>query len=363
MVTQSSGDLLAAVVRRERDKKRWTQEQLANEVGVSIDSIRRLESGVYILPTRPRSSGHVLDKVLEKFGLDSSKVIRECYSDSEILQSIYGRSLDSLENSNNNFHRLSPHALSLRDYIASLPTDRSGLLDQAALLNAHAVAFLIALERQFEAFEFLVTNQPPFVLFADDEYITTGSASTELADEDRQTYHLMIFDHREHARQLAKKGKKHYKVVLHKASLIGFLNARSQVRAERIIRDMQSYLKFDGFDLLVVDDPEPFDEFEVLSIQYPFDPRQLRDAISIRHRRVGVDNTLVYQLALIGTDNTLVLEDHSRAARLWRLGLDQYKGQPKSYSAFRKNEYGLEHKRITARLLEDALLDAHPKDE
>jgi len=360
-MTQSSGDLLAAMVREARTKRSWTQEQLADQAPVSVDSIRRIERGDYSLPERQRANGHVLDKVSATLGMDICTLIRECFSEEEIRRSAYHGCLELPDRTLGPVAGTGTAGLSLREYITTLPTDQNGLLDQAALLNAHAVAFLIALERQFEAFEFLVSNQPPFVLFADDEYVTTGSASTELAEEDRQTYHAMIFDHRKHSRELVKRGRKHYKVALHKGSLIGFLNARSVQRARQIVEDMKEFLRYDGFDLLIIDAQEAFDEFEVLSSRYPFDSGRVSSSISIRHRRVGVDNTLVYQLALIGSDSTLVLEDHSRAERLWQAGLDQYKEMSKSYKDHEKDRYGLERKRVSARLLEDALAHSHPR--
>ena len=118
-------------------------------------------------------------------------------------------------------------------------------------------------------------------------------------------------------------------------------------------------LRYDGFDLVIVETPDQFDEFEVLSCRYP-----LRvggdDAISIRHRRIGIHNTGVYQLALIGTNNELVWEDYTRADVLWRQGLAQCDEQPPQYGEYMRDLLPLKHKRIAARLLDDALNMAHP---
>jgi hypothetical protein len=227
------------------------------------------------------------------------------------------------------------------------------------MLNAHAIAFLIALEKAFDAFEFLVTNQPPFMLFADDEYITTGSSSVELPPVDRETYHSLIFEHRAWLRARVIQGSKHYRTVLHKQSLIAFLNARSRVRAMNIVSDMKGMLRYDGFDLVIIENADSFDEFEILSSNYPLRVGG-HDAISIRHRRVGLHNTGVYQLALIGTNNELVWEDYTRADVLWRKGLTQCEEQPPAYSEYMRQTLPLKHKRIAAHLLDDALAVAHP---
>lgn len=178
---------LSELVRAKRAERGWTQAQLADRAGVAVDSIRRLESGSYALPVRPRAAGHLLDHFARALGLDVCTVVRAYFSEEDIANSDYRRCVASSADTDTKSG--SPHVpATLADYVRSLPTGRD-LIAQAALLNAHAIAFLIALETEFNAFEFLVTNQPPFMLFADEEYVVTGSASVELPETDRETYH------------------------------------------------------------------------------------------------------------------------------------------------------------------------------
>jgi transcriptional regulator with XRE-family HTH domain len=355
------GISIAEYVRARRVNRGWTQELLARRADVSVDSVRRAESAGYRLPARPQSESNVLERLAEVFGEEICDVVRECFPESEIRASIYRRCLDPpthQEPSTPN-DDVSERG-SLADFVAALPRNRRALIRQAGMLNAHAIAFLIALEQQFSAFEFLVTNQPPFMLFADEEYITTGSASTELPERDRATYHQLIFDHRARVRDAVKTGQKHYKVVLHQQSLIQFLNARSADRAAAIIEDMLSFLGYDGLDLVILDDPHPPEEFEVLSDSYP--PAFTDDdAISIRHRRVGVENTLVYQLALIGLNPVLVREDLAQAESFYSRAASHSTQFDDRYADFRQGRYQLRLKRVTAHLLSDALLAAHPE--
>ncbi len=213
---------------------------MSQRMRVSLDSVRRIEAGTYKLPSRPRSSGHALDALLVGLGWDICEVLRECFSEDELADSVYARCI-SAPSAPATVQR---RPESLADYVATLPASKEALMEQAALLNAHAMAFLISLERIFDRFEFLVTNQPPFVLFADDEYVTQGSSSTELKPEDRRTYHQLIFSHRETMRARARSGDKHYKVVLHKDPLIQFLAARSLERSQAFVADFQIFLFF-----------------------------------------------------------------------------------------------------------------------
>lgn len=161
-------------------------------------------------------------------------------------------------------------------------------------------------------------------------------------------------------REAVTRGTKHYRVVLHKQSLIAFLSARTKKRATRIIVDMKSFLRHEAFDLVMLETSESLDEFEILSSSYPFRPHNIGEAISVRHRRVGLGNTLVYQLALIGTNHELVGEDYAKAEALWGRGMAQCEEQTPEYADYERRVLHLKHKRIAAHLLDDALVTAHP---
>lgn len=351
---------LAQIVREERDARGLTQSRLAARCGVSVDSIRRIERGRSSLPVRHRDDRNTLDKTLTGLGLDVCEVMRTCFSSEELAASSYKRCLAAAAPPARQPNDASAQVPSLQEYIDQVPTTKASLLGQAAMLNAQAMAFLISLERVFDKFEFLVTNQPPFVLFADDEYITQGSSSTELDPVDRTTYHQMIFAHRERMRLKVRNGEKHYKVVLHKDPLIEFLAHRSRDRAVRIVADVRHFLRFKCFDMVILDQSQESDEFEVLAGHYPYSHVASNDAVSVRHRRIGIGNTMLYQLSLIGTDDQLVAEDHARAEEMWRRGLAELDSFPASYADFRRGEYALKRERIVARALGDALEAAHP---
>lgn len=349
---------LATVVREARESRGWTQEELAAELNVSVDAVRRLEGDRYPLPTRQRAGGHSLEKVLTGLGFDVCEVMRSCFGASDLERTVYRRCIGAASAAKAPATRTRPG--SLQEYIDQLPATKASLLEQAAILNAHAMAFLISLERIFDRFEFLVTNQPPFVLFADQTYVTEGSSSTELGQEDRQTYHHMIFSHQRDMRARVRDGRKHYKVVLHQDPLIEFLAHRSFGRAQRIVADMQSFLRFPSFDMVILDQTESSDEFEILVGHYPYSHVVSGDAVSVRHRRVGIGNTALYQLSLIGLDDQLVAEDHARADAMWRRALADVATLPTAYAEFRSDQYATRRTRIVARALDDALLAAHP---
>jgi transcriptional regulator with XRE-family HTH domain len=82
---------LAAFVRAKRADSGWTQDKLAKRADTSLDSVRRIETAKYALPTRPRSDGHALDRVLLALGHDVGAVVSECFSKAELAPTIYAR--------------------------------------------------------------------------------------------------------------------------------------------------------------------------------------------------------------------------------------------------------------------------------
>jgi transcriptional regulator with XRE-family HTH domain len=348
------GQALSDYIKALRNQRDWTQDQLADNAGVSIDSVRRLEAGDYVLPVRAsKSGGHAVAQILRAFGIDVCNALVRCYSEDEIRSSYYRKCLGGGPQSTRPVEADMPN---FRSYVANLPQGRDALLVHGALFNAHAMAFVIEIEKEFDRFEFLITNQPPFMLFADNEYVTTGSASVELPEHDRNIYHNLIFDHQDSLHQKVARGEKHYRVVLHKQSLIDFLGARSKDRSTKVISRMVATLRYHSFNLVVLEAREPLDEFEVLSARYPFDDKA---GVSIQHRRVGIHNTLVYQPAIIGARPELVSQDHARAESLWNRATQQYEEYPAEYSRYKIDQFTLREKRITAKILQDALQTAH----
>lgn len=338
---------LASLVREKRG--RLTQPQVARQIGISTDSLRKIERGTYPLPVRPRKDGTAIELVANWLKRDATALVNECFSPSEVARSIFDVQLTLDAES------------SLGSYVAALPEDRSALISMGALLNAHAMAYLIALETQFPAFEFLICNIPPFFLFADEEYIKYGSVSVELSDDDQTIYEQLIFEHQDRVRTAVQAGRKHTRIVLHMKSFVTFLNSLPAVRARRQVDLMIHYLQYDGFDLLLHDQAEEFEEeFEVLSCHYPFGARVNGDTVSIRHRHVGLGTTLVYQLAVIGTDRELVHKDFVRAEAIWREALEAYAGRLSSSDG--QDRLALRQKQITSALLESAYRAAHPND-
>jgi hypothetical protein len=123
---------------------------------------------------------------------------------------------------------------------------------------------------------------------------------------------------------------------------------------------MQDFLRYECFDLVIIESPEPADEFEVLAGHFPYSPLAKGDAVSIRHRRIGIGNTALYQLSLIGLNDEMVQEDHLRAERMWARGVKECEEQPPGYAEYQRDRYTLKRKRIVARVLKDAMDSAHP---
>lgn len=303
---------LGALIRRERQRQNLTQAQLAVLMDCSVDTVQRLEKDKIPLPKSPRQNDSIANAI-RALGLDLHQVIAECFTDDEIASSVYA-------------DRVSPaHQTATSSALAAVPSleaffasvaNRTPSEHPAGLSNARAMAALVALERQYSAFEFLVSNQPPFVLFADEEYVTRGSSSLELDESDRATYHSMIFEHQAWARAAVASGQRRHQVVLNFEQTVRFLRVRDVDRAQATCADLLAFLHYPNFSLTVMDGEDKFREFEVLSSSYPFVEGE-PEAVSIRHRRVySQSNTAAYELHLTITP-ALVAADYGEASALW----------------------------------------------
>jgi transcriptional regulator with XRE-family HTH domain len=344
---------LGAMIREARMGRRWTQQELADTVGLSRDSISQIEREAYALPKRA-GTGYVIERVTRWLGLDLGEVLRASFTAEEIAASAHARfaaapqpppDVTAVE--------------SLEQYNATLPATPEALLARAALHEARGMLFLMALEHAFGAMEYLITNEPSYMLFADVEYVRGDSPVSSLASqEDRDTY-LARFDvHRRRMRNAIEDGTKQYRVVMQRAGLSRFLERLDPQRARHIVEDMCDLLRSRGLSIVFVDETRPFEELEVLSDRPKHEPGARM--VSVRHRRVLIDDVKVYELALVGTARSLVKQDLERAERLWELGRAQAARASAEAKDYMRGRYRDQDKSVAAWTLQDTLRQTHP---
>jgi transcriptional regulator with XRE-family HTH domain len=346
---------LGAMVRKARLGRGWSQKQCADAVGLSRDSISLIERDAYALPTAP-GTGRVIERLTGWLGLDLGEVLRASFTAKEIAASAYAR------------FAVAPKAAmgvtaieTLEEYHTSLPTTPEALLARAAMHEARGMLFLIALERAFGAVEYLITNEPSYMLFADIEYVRGDSPVRSLASqEDRDTY-LTQFDlHQRRMRDAVQEGTKQYRVVMQRAGLSRFLERWKPPRARYIVEDMCDLLRHDGLGIVFVDETKPFEEFEVLSDRQSHERGGRK--VSVRHRRVlvGEDKDKVYELALVGTAGRLVEQDWERAKRFWERGQAQAARASAEAKSYMEGRYRDQVKSVAAWTLHNTLRQTHP---
>ncbi len=354
MVKSKLGD----EIRDLRESLGLTQDQLADKAGVSTASINRIERGKHKLPRQPRAGGLALDKICRALNRDPCSIVLACFDKGAVEDSVYRRCL--LEETAESKDAQLVNAAPLQRFIDSLDPGGEPPSTRYAILNAQAMAVLVALEREFSAFELLLSNQPPFILFADVEYVTEGSSSTELTREDRLTYNQMVYEHQLWSRNQLEAGDKRYEIVIHLRSMIDFLSRRSRDRATQVANDMKTLLRFPAMDMWLIDREEPLDEIEIMSKQSPPDLYQRGRTVSVQHRRVGIENTQTYQMAFMGSEPAVVADDYRRAHAIVRAASTQYGSRDVPQGS---QLYAVAYKAKTAALIDEALDTAHPRSQ
>ncbi len=331
-------------LKKARNKHEWTQAQLAEKADVCVDSVRRTESGRYSLPPTPRKDGQALGRIAKALDLDSCSLVRRCFSEEEISNSVYSYCLSVSESS------------TLQDYVGSQPATRKELMAETGRLHARAMCDLVNIENLFSAYELLVSRWPPFFLFADDEYILKGSVSAwQTTKADRRTYEQVMLKHRDDMRSRVLNRTKRYDIVLEKQGLTDFLAVRESDRAKRIVQDMKVFLRRNEFNLVILDSgTSQLEEFEILSSNYPIDFEE-NTVISLQHRHVGLEKSIVYELVVIGSQREVVRQDHERARALWDEAVKQTEQVPDG--VLKDYTDGRRFKRVTAYLLDTVLTD------
>jgi transcriptional regulator with XRE-family HTH domain len=163
---------LAELVRFERYRHRWSQDELAAKAGVSRDTVSAIENG------RVRLSGRAVGKVLQSLEI-AERRLGEIYGDA-LRGTLYE---DCLVLGARPGGGLSAYI----DHLRSLSDDE--LLEAVGhdARPSHRVAYLDAIERRWHAYEAFATNRLPWQ-FRDEAAIEAAADSMIRDDGDREAY-------------------------------------------------------------------------------------------------------------------------------------------------------------------------------
>jgi transcriptional regulator with XRE-family HTH domain len=239
---QRPGDRLAELVRSERLRRRWTQDELALKAGISRDTLSGIETG------RARLGGRAVGSVLQLLDISEGQ-----------LGEIYGDSLGGTRYQ----HCLSVESRSgfgLSGYIYHLQTlSDDGLLEEVGHdpRPSHRMAYLDAIECRWCTYEALATNRLP-LQFRDDCAIEEAAHSLVGDPGDRETYVAMRRAYRDRRWDWLRQHptRRQQQVVISASGLTDELRAlHDKPRAEQVVADLcEAVVDYQAtFTLLVVD--------------------------------------------------------------------------------------------------------------
>lgn len=115
--------------------------------------------------------------------------------------------------------------------------------------NERAFATIFRIERIFSGFEMLVVNEPPLIIW-DDEDVDLWVGNMELNWEDAAVFKAEFNAYRNHFRQLARTDKKRYRAVLNRATFVKWLKRKSKTTRQQQLDLMEEFLKLPSFELV-----------------------------------------------------------------------------------------------------------------
>jgi transcriptional regulator with XRE-family HTH domain len=254
-----------------RAELRLSREELRDRAGpdgegVSISTLKNMENTVnrYGLPRKKPTSYRpaVLELVASALDVPLGYLLRG-FSDSEIAKSHYGVAVSSghIEL----VDVLRPNNLraeKLKMFIHKLPTDEDEIFDLPlySFQNERALAVIFAIERIYCGLEMLIVNEPPFVLW-DDQDIEGWSSSIGLSVEDNTAFLAEFRSYKAFFRNLIETGQKTYKVVVNYPTLKRFLARKPTASRAAWLEDAIRLLRFQNFNFVIHRPVRPFGDY------------------------------------------------------------------------------------------------------
>lgn len=254
-----------------RQELRLSRDELRDLTGpagacVSLSTLKNMENKArrYELPRKKPSSFRpsALELVASALDVPLGYLLRG-FAENEIERSHYGAAVRSgrIEL----FEELRPAQSPeerLTMFIATLPTTEEGIfsLPLYSFQNERALTAVFAIERIYRGFEMLIINEPPFVLW-DDQDITGWSDSMGLDGEDHDVFVAEFCSYKRYFRNLIVAGKKNYKVVVNYPRLKRFLARKSSTTRAAWIDDTAWLLGHPNFNLIIHRPAQPHGDY------------------------------------------------------------------------------------------------------
>ncbi|MDO1560111.1 hypothetical protein Q0812_11805 [Brevundimonas sp. 2R-24] len=139
----------------------------------------------------------------------------------------------------------------LRMFIRQLPTNEDEIfqLPLYSFQNERALAVIFAIEKIYCGYELLIVNEPPFVLWGEDD-IEAWAVSMSIAGIALDVFCEEFDSYKRYFRTLIERGEKNYKVVVNFPTLKRFLNRKSRASRRAWVTDAVALLGFENFNMI-----------------------------------------------------------------------------------------------------------------
>lgn len=243
-----------------RNELRLTRQNLCDATGplgegVSVSTLKNMENvkSRYVLPKKRSTSYRDPPLELIAKALDVPLgFLLGGFTDTEIAESHYGEAVRA--NRIPIIDELRPDVSSeeLDMFIKQLPTTEEEIfqLPLYSFQNERALAVIFAIEKIYSGYEFLIVNEPPFVLWDDDD-IDGWARSMNVPEPEGKVFRDEFRSYRSYFRSRIENGEKNYKVVVNYPTLKRFLNRKGATARAAWVEDAIRMMAFGNFNLIL----------------------------------------------------------------------------------------------------------------
>lgn len=249
-------------LRRRRRELRFTHEQLRAATGptesqqVSVSTIKNMENveQPYALPQRRSSKDRPMPLELVAKALDVPLgYFLAGFSPEEVADSYFGEAVRAghiplVED----LRPPAPDKETLSMFIERLPESEEEIfnLPLYSFQNERALAVIFAIERIYSGYEMLIVNEPPFVLWDEDD-VEAWADGMSISVEDYPTFRRQFTEYRSYFRNLIEQDKKNYKVVVNYPTLKRFLDRKGATARHAWLLDAERLLRHKNFNFII----------------------------------------------------------------------------------------------------------------
>ena len=222
----------------------------------------------------------------------------------------------------------------LAEFIGELPSTEDELfnLPLYSFRNQYALSVIFRIERVFSGYEMLYVNEPPFILWDDDD-VDGWITSMDMSFYDGRIFRSEFSDYRKYFMNLVQKKQKTYKVVVNMPTLKNFVKRKNVKARLALLRATENLLKHGNFNMVIIDTTDRIEthqadgaihECEVLC-KHQIIPMSLEDTVACQILQTPPHQTPTsYFISPAPKQTVMVQRQIARIDGAWAEAISQY---------------------------------------